>query len=168
MEDDKLTADLLEVNDDMNNLFLRWDCNPLKTSFKSYHLEKFTMLLAMHDNIPQLVYHCDVCFDDSFHIPKNNSSIVHHDRHPFWVDMIVMRRTKARARPNKVQLRSLQPPLRWCKKSTYVNHDDFFTPFLSCQPPAARPTVTEAPLIDFSSPQVKMHWPNIVNSRKQD
>jgi hypothetical protein len=24
VEDDKLTADLLEVNDDMNNLFLRW------------------------------------------------------------------------------------------------------------------------------------------------
>jgi len=69
VEDDKLTADLLEVNDDMNNLFLRYD----------------------------------------------------------------------RYEKNKSQSQAKQGAI---KKSP-----------ASAQPPAARPTVTEAPLIDFSSPQ---------------
>ena len=37
MEDDKLTADLLEVNDDMNNLFLRWD--PFAKHFPTNNLQ---------------------------------------------------------------------------------------------------------------------------------
>ena len=83
-----------------------------------------------------------------------------HTSHPGRYDRYEKNKSQSQAKqgaikksPASAQVIQKQPLSQW---RWFLMH--IFKLFLSSQPPAARPTVTEAPLIDFSSPQVVVRW----------
>ena len=116
VEDDKLTADLLEVNDDMNNLFLRWD------------------------------------------LVANNCSS-HHPPTQVWSVWEEQKSEPGKTRGNQ-EVSSLGSGEKGSLSPLELSRM-LLKPNLTV---ACWPNVTEAPLIDFSTPQVKIKQPKIVSS----